>query len=482
MSFLIDKEELKPGLILFRRSDVAHRNWYCRIKIPKVDRYKTVSLKTSDINAARIQAWEQETGVRICLERNMPVFDRPFSEVAEDYAKAQEARAANGRITPERVKRLRSVIKAQLNPYVGSIQISRIGPESWEDYPEKRRQRGAGRLRATVSDATIRFEMSIFRAVMSYAAKKKLIGATDVPGGKLDLEKVRRDEFTPAEYRTLHTYARNTWLPKAPDEMRRWYRDMVYNFVLIMCNTGMRPSEARNLRWRDVETRKDGKGRSFVVLQVRGKKKQRQLVAAGNVAEFLERVRELSVWTAPDDPVFSVINTKPTGKRADAIRKGELAPPPEDRSQLGFEWKSARSLYKDSVRDLLDKAGLLTGPNGTPRSTYSFRHTYATFRLNEGVDVYFLAHQMGTSVKMIEEHYGHVNAVKNAEQILRGLPGWEPAAMATEAAQAAREAVAAEAPAARGKRPRKKKAKPADEPGRPVTPRYQRRTAPAPAG
>ncbi len=56
-----------------------------------------------------------------------------------------------------------------------------------------------------------------------------------------------------------------------------------------------------------------------------------------------------------------------------------------------------------------------------------FRHTYATFRLSEGVDVLFLAHQMGTSVKMIQDHYGHITPVKNAERILQGMPGWMPA-------------------------------------------------------
>jgi integrase len=52
--------------------------------------------------------------------------------------------------------------------------------------------------------------------------------------------------------------------------------------------------------------------------------------------------------------------------------------------------------------------------------------SHATFRLSEGVDVYFLSKQMGTSVQMIEDHYGHINPVKNAERILQGLPGWEP--------------------------------------------------------
>ena len=39
---------------------------------------------------------------------------------------------------------------------------------------------------------------------------------------------------------------------------------------------------------------------------------------------------------------------------------------------------------------------------------------YATFRLMEGIDVYFLAKQMGTSVQMIEKHYGHITPSKNA--------------------------------------------------------------------
>jgi hypothetical protein len=34
---------------------------------------------------------------------------------------------------------------------------------------------------------------------------------------------------------------------------------------------------------------------------------------------------------------------------------------------------------------------------------------------------------MGTSVKMIEDHYGHITPVKNAERILLDLPGWESA-------------------------------------------------------
>ncbi|MDE2110196.1 MAG: site-specific integrase [Alphaproteobacteria bacterium] len=205
-----------------------------------------------------------------------------------------------------------------------------------------------------------------------------------------------------------------------------------------MCNTGMRPPEAKNLRWRDVTItaiRKETKGREnrnteiqlgpndlkkidatlkaqkggnaradghaeeerkIVILNVQGKDKFRRLVAPSNVAEYLERIRAIAKATGPDDYVFTTI-------------KG----------------KQAQSLYASLVKNLLIEADLLKGPLGTDRSTYCFRHTYATLRLSEGVDVYLLAEQMGTSVQMIEKHYGHINPVKNADRILMGMHDWE---------------------------------------------------------
>jgi hypothetical protein len=67
--------------------------------------------------------------------------------------------------------------------------------------------------------------------------------------------------------------------------------------------------------------------------------------------------------------------------------------------------------------------------------------------------VYFVSKQMGTSVQMIEDRYGHINPVKNAERILQGLPGWEPIAVAPQVLPATGrvDAGAAKARAARSK-------------------------------
>ncbi len=396
MTFIIDKEELKPGLIIFRRGDVGHKNWYCRIKLPKADRYKTVSLKTSDLHEARSRAFDVDADIRFRIKHEVPIFNRPFSEVAREYTEAQRSRAKMGEITHARVKKIESVIKAQLNPYVGTTQVSLIGQDRWANYPTWRREHGKGRLREQVSDATVEYEMAIFGAIMSFAVRKRYIPASQKFEGKPNFKTMRRDAFSIEEYRALHTRGR-VWIKAATLPWSIWYRNMAYNFVLIMCNTGMRPPEARNLRWRDISKGKDKDGRELVILSVSGKDKARQLVAPPSVGDYLERILALSKATGPDDPVFTTI-----------------------------EGKSANSLYKALIRDLLTESKLRDGPSGIPRSTYSFRHTYATFRLSEGVDVYFLAQQMGTSVKMIEDHYGHVNAVKHADRVLHGMGSWEP--------------------------------------------------------
>ncbi|MDP3749519.1 MAG: hypothetical protein Q8Q88_20990 [Phenylobacterium sp.] len=257
MTFLLDAQELKTGLIIFRRGDVKHRNWYCRIKLPQADRYKTICLKTSDVDSAKERAFDEDADLRFRIKHDVPIFNRPFSGVAKDFLAQQKERAEVGEITQHRWETIDSVIHSQLNRYVGSIQINQLGQDRWTGYPiwrrkdamarkkdeneRKARQEDAedrqdkkelakiraevpkdrkGRVRlptGEVSDASIRSEMSIFRSVMVYAAARKFINESQVFKGRLLLAKVRREEFTPEEYRHLHTYARK-WVKQAPTD------------------------------------------------------------------------------------------------------------------------------------------------------------------------------------------------------------------------------------------------------------------------
>ncbi len=134
MAFVTDKSELKPGLVLFRRGDVNHRMWYCRMKIPRVDRYKTVSLKTTDIDVARERAFDQDADVRFRLKHDVPVFNHPFREVGREYLLTQDARAKRGEISTARPKKVRAIIEGALDRYVGSTQVHLIGDELWGGY------------------------------------------------------------------------------------------------------------------------------------------------------------------------------------------------------------------------------------------------------------------------------------------------------------------------------------------------------------
>ena len=58
-----------------------------------------------------------------------------------------------------------------------------------------------------MSDGTIRDEMATFRSIMNFAAGKSYIRDSQVFEGKLPLSKTRREEFTPQEYRKLHSFA-----------------------------------------------------------------------------------------------------------------------------------------------------------------------------------------------------------------------------------------------------------------------------------
>jgi hypothetical protein len=70
------------------------------------------------------------------------------------------------------------------------------------------------------------------------------------------------------------------------------------------------------------------------------------------------------------------------------------------------------------------------------RDLYDLRHTYATFALRAGVPVFALSRFMGTSIAMIDLHYGHlaVDGYQHAVSLLDALAleravdaGWTPA-------------------------------------------------------
>jgi nitrate reductase beta subunit len=71
------------------------------------------------------------------------------------------------------------------------------------------------------------------------------------------------------------------------------------------------------------------------------------------------------------------------------------------------------NVFGDGIR----AAKMLTnGRDKQERSLYSLRHYYATERLYEGVTYEQLSEQMGTSAKMLRDHYQHFDLLKMSDK------------------------------------------------------------------
>lgn len=162
----------------------------------------------------------------------------------------------------------------------------------------------------------------------------------------------------------------------------------MHDWLLIMSNTGMRPTEAKNLKWGDVEYHVTQSGDTVVRIWVHGKGKKRDLVAMPHTKIYLDRLKLRSPRTTDADHVFLNIAGEPIGS------------------------------YLNGFNALLKEAGLLHDKFGKKRAPYSLRHTYASFALIYGrVNVFTLAMNMGTSVDMIEKHYGHVKPLQAYKEL-----------------------------------------------------------------
>ncbi|MEX0504160.1 tyrosine-type recombinase/integrase [Alphaproteobacteria bacterium LSUCC0719] len=169
--------------------------------------------------------------------------------------------------------------------------------------------------------------------------------------------------------------------PNSRISRQRFYTQ---HFILILGNSGIRcGTECRSLKWSDISTTKDMLGDERVVISVKGKTDRRDVICNVGIERYFQRL-----WN---------------------FRSNELGHPP-NKSESVLVNPNGRPIksYKGSFNSLLDEVGLSLDEDGKRRTPYSLRHTYITMRLMEGVNVYQLSSNVGTSVEMIEQYYGHL--------------------------------------------------------------------------
>jgi integrase len=176
---------------------------------------------------------------------------------------------------------------------------------------------------------------------------------------------------------------------KRPHDLHRYQRQVLRELVLILANTGLRIGEALALRWSDLKRKKTRTGFEYMYLQIRnGKTGPREVVPKSDAVNYFARLKAICAHTESEDFVFQ--------------------------NRDGSRLKEPGITFKKILRTL----GMLTGPEGNPRSLYSLSHTYITNELELGqVSIHDLANNCGTSIHYIETHYSHTKVHAKAQEL-----------------------------------------------------------------
>ena len=388
-------EEISFGtekVVILQRIDFSP-NFYVQLWIPNERKYVRKSLKTTDLVAARKRAEEIYWEVRQDLAVGKQIFGITLEELVQKYLDYRwndvllnkEKNGAEG-ITQERWGTIRSQLSALLRIKSGSMKLSEFDANTLFEYRQMRFQDNPH-----VGLHTIRNETATIGAMWKFGYPKY----TNIP--KLEFrplkiskemkKQMRRDTFTPEEYKRVTRYLRS-WVSKkeCPDPDDRLIRQFIRDYFLLLSNTCMRVGELKQLKWGDITKLEKGVNTggievTLVSINIRAEtsktRASRSIVTRGG--EYFKRVRTYSKFIGQDDFIFPNL----TGRN------------PMDDRMMYSHWD-----------DLMCKTGF---PDHKERklSFYSLRHYAITDRLRD-LSIWEVSNLAGTGVQFIEEHYGHV--------------------------------------------------------------------------
>ena len=388
-TFELNSISLKnDGIIIYQRPDTKNRNWQVRIRIPDSKEYVIKSLGTNDLEKAKYKAEELWDNLRLKFKSSGHLKTLKINDI---YPKFVEWLKLNSK-SQERVSDICRVFNLYFIQYFKDKDLYTLKNNDIQEFIEWRIKNPVynkkSKRKVAPTNTTIRKEIISIKQFIKWCKSNQYI-KNDIEIKSPPASLNRRPHFDSDEWSII---TRN---------MREWVKDKVNHrdrlyltqYMLILANTGIRVGEARTLKWMDIQNQErieNGKVINDLILWVKGKTGKRDVVAkSSDVSEYLKRLFEY---------------------RSNELQKqtnGKIIKPNKNEPVFCNENGNAILSFKKSYKHFLESVGLLKNANGDTRTIYSLRHTYATFRLMNGVDSYVLSKNLGTSVKMIELHYGH---------------------------------------------------------------------------
>ena len=408
---------------MFKRSDRSGR-WYLRIYDEKKRKAVIRSLKTTDKTSALAQARLLYIEVKGKIDRGERLKSITTPELIKLWDKKLKEQVTNiphQGIVPASYKNKRYFLDNWLE-YINHLRLSRTPIDRIE--PSATRQFGAWLKLLPKKDTRHKGERSsdiinnniveIRRMYNELAVRDRYIGVNQCP--QLDKLKIQRDGtskrdiLSEEQYEKLWKYIQFNYItkkhnPKTRDnelETRKIWKE----FIFIMSNVGFRSKELLGIKMYEITDNPNWdkeKQATDCLMKVRSdnSKTGKARVCVAPVKKRIERViesyKKLGITHKPDDYLF-------------------MNPLSQVRKQYSREsmWKRLKTVLADSgLQEEIDMQNKAI-------SLYSFRHTYACWRLRYGdVPIHLLAKQMGTSIQKIENTYGHIEVEKQADLITK---------------------------------------------------------------
>ena len=367
------------GIYLFLRGDYKTPIWFCRIKVPGMTGYIYRSTRTSDEHQSykfaddlyHRQLVKVLGGEVLSKGTKITVGINSYIERFEN----DERLSIKYRVLL--LKRVKDHLKTETFENLTTQTISKLTDDLRK-----------GTKTGTMSPNTVKRVQNDLRHFFRWCVEEGYL--KEVPKlPRINGEQSRRPHFNEKEWRKITRHLRE--FVKVDNKKTLRERTMLVNYVLILSNTGIRVGEARSLKWRDIRE-VDGN----IILTVNGKTGIREVVSRTNeVRDYIKRIYDLRVGEVGEDKVTS----------------NDLVFCHKDGAEIGS--------FKKSFQSLLKGCGVEKDSFGRNRTIYSLRHTYATFRLHEGVNQYILAKNMGTSVAMLEAFYGHTSNILATDELTK---------------------------------------------------------------
>ena len=386
-------------VLLYKRTELKKPKWQARIRIPYETGYKIVSTKTADLREAERFALNLYDDLCVHVRGGGTMRSRTFKQVHDEWQTqvAKVGKTRRGGSWSATAERIGSYALS----FFGPKKIDRIGVREFTEYWEWRRSNYA---RREPTNETLRRERTSILAVFKFAVSKGYIGKvpdTNPPPSKGG----RRPTFSHDEWKRIRDSS-IAWV-KEGKELAVWRdRFIAQHYFLILANTGLRTGELRELRWRDLRRVKQrGSDGHYLTGEARGKTGTRQFVCQPGTEVSFQKLYEH--------------RCKELAKQ----RPDEEDPKPDADERVFCHPNGAPiASFKNSFASLLKFAGVPAEKDEGVRTPYSLRHYYATRQLSKEANPFLLAKQMGTSVEMLEQHYGQVVTTSLAAQITKAEP------------------------------------------------------------